>query len=147
MHLGYISRWKANYTFSDMGQVFMNLTSIDPVGEARRLTRILKEDAKTKPDKIELADTIKMLEWAASCPLRQPSGRKEDARYTIRMQKWEHVLANLDIIDLPVVATNLTGEEVHHFATETNDLKWVPQRGWLFGGYYRDKEGTCYYPC
>jgi hypothetical protein len=63
----------------------------------------------------------------------------------LRKQSWEHVIANTDLIDLPIVAGNLTAEEVSDYA-QTYNLTWVPQRGLIYGGYYKDSEGNCYYP-
>jgi len=146
MHLGYISRWKTSYTLTDHGTVQMNLTTVDPVSEAGRLQRILEEQEPTQQEKIEIGDLIKMLTWAATSPLRHNHGHRPKGRlYAIRKQEWEHVIKSTDLFDLPIVASGLTDREVSDYASK-NNLIWVAQRGWLFGGYYRDADGNCYYP-
>jgi hypothetical protein len=64
--------------------------------------------------------------------------------YTIRKQNQEHVIKDTKLLDLPVVASGLTELEFREYATK-NNLIWVTKRGWVFGGYYRDTDGNCYY--
>jgi hypothetical protein len=141
MHLGYISRWKASYTLDENGLVYMNLTHVDPGSEICRL-RAFYDEQPNAQDQVEIMDLIGMLNWAIACPLRYPILKYKDALFTIRYQGMEHV--NTDVLDLPVVQSNLTVEQVQKWAREKN-LTWVAQRGWLFGGYYRDKDGNYYY--
>src|SRR5262249_11113118 len=116
---------------------------VDPVSEVRRLREIMDDQKTTAQEQVEILDLIGMLEWAIACPLRYANPKYKDALYTIRYQGMEHV--NTDVLDLPVVQSNLTVEQVQKWASEKT-LTWVPQRGWLFGGYYRDKDGNSYYP-
>lgn len=63
--------------------------------------------------------------------------------FTIRIQTWDDVLKETPLFDLKTVASNQTPEQVAEFA-KSNNLRWVNVPGQLYGGYYRNQEGTCW---
>jgi hypothetical protein len=63
--------------------------------------------------------------------------------YDLRIQTWDDVLKDTTLLNLTPVLIQATKQVIAEFA-QRNNLKWVSVPGQLFGGYYRNKEGTCW---
>lgn len=65
---------------------------------------------------------------------------------SIRLRRMElkHVHQNTPILELPIEFEG-SGTQVNLYANARKMWKWVSNQN-LYGGYWRDADGTCYLP-